>query len=769
MQDTRNAAHAPFPDKIEGGGIVLVLTPDEVYFETNAILPEHDLDQLLSQHKLQPIVEKSAVFAAGEFNRTFPDRRWVRILGGVPSHRVIEALLADPHIRLASPVYHRPDLPFKTGLTFADRVLVKLHPGNKTPDPAELARIAGTGSLGMLSEMVQADGVLVRLSVPDPKRESVLHIVDRLARHHTVKEARPDWLSLTPSIAITTPNDALFAVEWDMKQIGTPQGWDISEGNAGVVIAIVDTGCDLNHEDLAAKYVPLADRRDVVAGTNTPNDDFGHGTCCASLAAATTDNGVGCAGVSWNCRIMPIKLLLFGFINSEADIVTAINWAWMHGAKVISMSWFWPGPTTNADVAIAAAAANNVVLTGASGNFNTNAIVWPARNLDVMAIGASDRVDQRKRPASPDGEVWGSDFGPQQSVMAPGVQCWAANNTNGGASFNNNNGGPINWAGVNYPSSGTADQKYFALMNGTSAATPHVAGLAALLFSAYPGLSNQQVRKIIEQTAEKTGGYAYVEDAVHRSGTWNQEPGYGRISVFHALDFADVMIRDWPGDAGTEPSSPPGGDFWDQSDIVVRPSDDHLFLPAVPALSDQVVDGHSNYIYVQIENLGPHSARNVVAEVRLTPNLGASFTYPADWTLVDATHVKPRPVHNVFANILPGRSVLATFVISEAQCDQLGDWFRNLNAQPSLLAVVMAENDYAFAAAPGGSNLVEARNNLAQRNLAFIAEPRRREPEEREEREERAERELEPVVELAVNIKVRGREATIEIPNRHRH
>lgn len=82
---------------------------------------------------------------------------------------------------------------------------------------------------------------------------------------------------------------------------------------------------------------------------------------------------------------------------------------------------------------------------------------------------------------------------------------------------------------------GTADGNYFALMNGTSAATPHVAGLAALLLSLYPGVTNAQVRNIIEQTAEKVGGYAYAYDGIHTNGTWHQEPGYGRINVFRAL------------------------------------------------------------------------------------------------------------------------------------------------------------------------------------------------------------------------------------------
>jgi subtilisin family serine protease len=552
----------PFPKHISGGGIVLALTPDEVYFETAGVLAEEELRELTRRHGVEPhshVTEPHPV----NFNAVFRDRRWVRIPAGETVEAVIARLEADDRVRLASPVYHRPDLQFKTALTFSDRVLAKVRGGADTNKMAESAYEAGERGVTVTDEIDQGDGVtMVRLTVTDPKGENAIECAGRLSRLRDVNEAHPDWLSLTSSIATTTPNDALFAGEWDMTQIGAPLGWDLSHGSANIVIAIVDTGCDLNHEDLASKYVPVASRRDIVAGTNTPNDDFGHGTCCASLAAAATNNGLGTAGVGWNCLVMPIKLLQFGFINSEADIVSAINWARTNGANVVSMSWYWPGTTSSADAAFTAAAAANVVLVAASGNFN-GAIIWPALNPHVMAIGASDKIDKRKSPASPDGECWGSNFGPKQSVMAPGVLCWAANNTNGGASFNNNNGGPINWACVNYPSSGTADQKYVALMNGTSAATPHVAGLAGLLLSVNPGLTKTQVQTIIEQTADRTGGYAYTNDPLHPNGTWSNEPGYGRINVFRALGVLFPHVATALVNAGNFGSTCPGS-FIDQ-------------------------------------------------------------------------------------------------------------------------------------------------------------------------------------------------------------
>ncbi len=524
----------PFPELISGGGITLALTRDEVYFETVGLATKVEIQELTQRHGLEPHSHVTQPHPVN-FNEAFPNRRWARIPGGETVESVVARLEADDRVRLASPVYHRPDLKFKTALTFSDRVLAKVRKDLDRQKMAESASAAEDTRVSVTAEIEQPDDVvLVRLTVANPKRENALECANRLSAVPEVIEVHPDWVQLIAALATTTPNDPLFSKEWDMTQIKAPQGWDLSQGSANVVIAIVDTGCDLNHEDLVSKYVPVANRRDVVAGTNTPNDDFGHGTCCASLAAAATNNGLGTSGVGWNCRVMPIRMLQSGFINSEADIVSAINWARTNGANVVSMSWFWTGTTSSADAAFAAAAAANVLLVAASGNFN-GAITYPALNPHIMAIGASDKIDKRKSPASPDGECWGSDFGPQQSVMAPGVLCWAANNTNGGASFNNNNGGPINWACVNYPSTGTADEKYFELMNGTSAATPHVAGLAGLLFSVNPGLTNTQVRNIIEQTADKTGGYGYANDPLHPNGTWNQEPGYGRINVFRAL------------------------------------------------------------------------------------------------------------------------------------------------------------------------------------------------------------------------------------------
>lgn len=196
--------------------------------------------------------------------------------------------------------------------------------------------------------------------------------------------------------------------------------------------------------------------------------------------------------------------------------------------------------------------------------------------------------------------------------------------------------------------------------------------------------------------------------------------GYGRIQAYHALDFADVIIRDFPGDTGVEPSTPAGGDFWDYSDIVVRPTDDNVFQPTNLALAKDVTRGQTNYIYVRIVNEGPAVARNVKVDLRITPFVGVQFSYPGDWTAIDANHVQPTAIAAGFPTLAVGSSVIAKFSVSAAQVEQLWGWISGMHFHPCMVASVSADNDYAFADAAGGVGLITKRNNLAQRNLSVI-------------------------------------------------
>lgn len=508
------------------------------------------------------------------------------------------------------------------------------------------------------------------------------------------------------------PNDPFYANQWNMTQINAPGAWDFTTGVNTVSVAVIDSGVDLTHPDLQPQILaPGIDLGDMVSD-GSPNNfgsQTGHGTCCSGIVAATFNNSLGVTGIAGNCRVIPVAISTF----SDAEIANGINWSTAQGASVISMS-FSIGSSALVDTEINNAFLAGVTLCAATGNGDSTGIGYPSRNPQVIACGASSTDDNRKTSTSPDGENWwGSDYGNttysgQQtgvSVVAPGVLI-PTTDIQGPGGYNSA-------AGV----AGNYNQTF----NGTSSATPLVAGCAALIRSNTTGLSGNQVRDIIEKTAAKVGALAYAEQASFFNGTRNDEMGYGRIDIFQALDFADVMIKDWSGDDGTEPSTPPSNNWWSYSDIVVRITDDNVFNPSDPAQSKNVERGQPNYIYVRVTNNGPQEARNVIADFRITPYVGLQFVYPNDWTLEDSMHVKPTAVDAAFATIASGASVIAKFTISAAQTDVLYGWQYANPWHPCLLASVNSDNDYAFASSDlTFGNLVLRKNNIAQRNLSVI-------------------------------------------------
>lgn len=550
--------------------------------------------------------------------------------------------------------------------------------------------------------------------INDPARTSAYDLRDRLLREspEVVAEVR---FENTPMILPTAavPDDTLWPQQWNMNRIQAPAAWDISTGSSSVLVCVLDSGCDLSHPDLvfADPGINLGSMSGDGSPTG-PHDAIPHGTACAGIVAATFDNAEGVAGVAGTCQLLPAAIVTW----SDAEVAAGIGWATAHGASVISMSF--GDPTWDPlviDPAILAAFGAGLVMCAATGNEEIASIRYPATNPYVLGVGASDQTDERKSPLSADQENWGSNFGPEMSVAAPGV---LVPTTDIAGDFGYNyNGGEGYWSDVFYPSLGDALGNYVAVFGGTSAATPHVAGLAALLLSQYPSLSNVEVRTLIERTADKTGATASAETTGYPNGTWNQHLGYGRINALSALDHAGVMIRDWAGDVGAEPSNPPAGNFWNYSDLVVRINDDDVFMPGDPTQSKNLEIGQTNFLYVRVRNLGPREARDVVVSARIVPYVGTQFVYPNDWTAVDATHLSPTPMTATFPVIASGAEEIAKFSISAAQVEILfsEDW------HPCVVALVTAENDYAFATSAFTDNPVVARrSNLAQRNLTLI-------------------------------------------------
>ncbi|TWG98379.1 Subtilisin-like serine proteases [Nocardioides sp. J9] len=426
---------------------------------------------------------------------------------------------AEGTVGWAAPVYTADFGAGEEELAPAADAVVLLHAD--VADPEDLARVV---ALGLERDEVRSAllGDHDYFTVADPAATPAYDLADRIteALGRDV-EVRLEWVPMRVPVA-HVPNDPMYADQWNLRQIGAAgpgtTGWDLTMGSASVVVAILDEGVELGHPDLAGAFVHNGINLGTMSGTGAPTGD--HGTPCAGIVAARTGNGTGVAGLAGRCRILPIAFSRW----TDTEVAAGIRYARMQGAHVISMSFGWNAwDRAVIDPAIQEAFNAGLVMCVATHNHNTaNGITYPATNPLVIAVGASDQADNRKSPSSPDGEGWGSNYGPQISVVAPGVRIPSTDRL-----------------GAN----GYTANDYTPRFNGTSAATPHVAALAALIRSRNSSLNNVGVRRIIEQTAAKVGTVPYANVAGHPNGTWNEQMGYGRIDVLAALQRATPVKR----------------------------------------------------------------------------------------------------------------------------------------------------------------------------------------------------------------------------------
>jgi thermitase len=341
---------------------------------------------------------------------------------------------------------------------------------------------------------------VTHLQVPPEKQFALLK---HLRQRSDVEFAEFD----SSAQAFVTPNDPYFSTaystskygsiaQWAPQAVSAPSAWAATDGSQSVVIAIVDTGVDDTHPDLASKIVG---EYGVIGGS--VHDGFGHGTHVAGIAAAATDNSTGVAGICWNCGILSVKVLNSQGSGYISDVASGITYAASHGARVINLSLGGAGQTQTLDSALNYAVANNalpVCAMGNNGNGVAQATPEPAYWYSCLTVIATDQSGARASF---------SNYGAKADVAAPGVAVLSTMPT----------------YAVTLNSYGYK-QNYDAL-SGTSMATPVVSGIAGLVLSMNPNLTPMQVKGII-MTAAGDGA------------TWTPDLGFGLVNAATAVSKA---------------------------------------------------------------------------------------------------------------------------------------------------------------------------------------------------------------------------------------
>jgi len=476
----------------------------------------------------------------------------------------------------------------------ADELLVQFKAGVRKADYDSLLRGAGAREADEIAPLR-----VKKIKVPAAAIEKVKAT---LAKNPRVSFVENNYLAAGAAV----PNDPSFGSQWHLQKIGAPLAWDISTGLATVDIAVVDSGVDPNHPDLSGKLIPGYN----FLGSNTDTSDvLGHGTAVAGTAAAIANNATGVAGVAWKNPVMPLVVLDATNYASYANIAKAITYAADRGVRVINVSIGGTASSSTLQNAVNYAWNKGALVFASAMNNNSSTPAYPAACTNVVAVAATNSADAKASF---------SNYGPWITIAAPGEGIYTTNR----------GGGYGSW-------------------NGTSFSSPMTAGLAALVLSVNPLLTNAQVVDILKSSSDDLGAAGF-----------DQYFGHGRINALKALSTArnTIPLGDTTAPTVTIASPATGTTVKGTATVSVSASDDsgvtmvELFVDGTLAAasttapysfswdSTTVTDGFHTlvaYAHDAAGNVGESSALSVsVMNAADTIAPTATFTSPANGATV---------------------------------------------------------------------------------------------------------------------------------------
>ena len=352
-----------------------------------------------------------------------------------------------------------------------------------------------------ISEMREGYNNLFQIISVIPGRER--EIAKAYTEKSEIEYAEPNYYRTVNGI----PNDELYSFQWHLPLVNMPEAWDLSTGE-GVTVAIIDTGVNPFGRD---SFGPIGDSRvlrgyNAIAGLPGGIDFEGHGTHVAGVVGQETDNGIGVAGIAYGANILPVKSLSIFGVGVDSWIIRGIRWATDQGADVINLSLGSFDASQAFEDAVNYAYENGVTVVAAAGNSGDGEVMYPAAYENCIAVGAVNYIKVLTDY---------SNYGDTLDLVAPGGDNNVDLNGDGyadGILQENFGFFGLNWG--------------FWYYAGTSFASPHVAGIAALVKSIHPDYGPDEIRQVLQDTAQDLGDPG-----------WDARYGHGLVDAYAAVSY----------------------------------------------------------------------------------------------------------------------------------------------------------------------------------------------------------------------------------------